>query len=109
MDIGADELPEAAAPPVDLDAPETTILSGPPKKTRSKRARIDFTSSEAGSTYECALDGKAFNRCIPPVLLRKLKPRRHVYEVRAIDAAGNVDADPPVYAWKVKKRPKKKG
>ncbi len=104
MDIGADELPEAATPPVDLDAPQTSILSGPPRKTRSKRARIDFTSSETGSTFECALDGKAFSRCIPPVLLRRLKPRRHVYEVRAIDAAGNVDLSPARISWKVKKR-----
>ncbi len=104
MDIGADELPEAATPPVDLDAPQTSILSGPPRKTRSKRARIDFASSETGSTFECALDGRAFTRCIPPVLLRRLKPRRHVYEVRAIDAAGNVDLSPARVSWKVKKR-----
>lgn len=104
-DVGAYELtPEATTPPGDTVAPETSILSGPPRKTRAKRARINFSSNEAAATYECALDGRSFSRCIPPVLLRKLKPRRHIYEVRSIDVSGNVDPTPAMIRWKVQRK-----
>ena len=109
IDIGAFETTPAASPPAsDVTAPETAFLSTPSRKTRSKRARFDFDSSEPGSTFECALDGRAFRPCAPPVLLRRVKPRRHVYEVRSVDAAGNVDATPATYRWKVRKKPKRR-
>lgn len=33
-----------------------------------------------------------------------LKPHRHTFSVRAIDGAGNPDATPAKYRWKVRKK-----
>jgi hypothetical protein len=49
--------PEA---PPDTTPPETTIDSGPSITTTSTSATFIFSSSEVGSTFECALDGAAF-------------------------------------------------
>jgi hypothetical protein len=104
IDIGADEFQEAAAPPPDTTAPQTTIDRGPRRKSRSKRATFSFSSSESGSSFECSLDGTAYLRCSSPHRLRRLSVRRHSFDVRAIDAAGNVDTSSATYRWKVKRR-----
>ena len=77
----------------DTDAPETTIDSGP-KAKRSGKATFEFSSDEAGSTFECKLDKVDFERCSSPRKLKKLKAGKHTFQVRAIDAAGNEDASP---------------
>ena len=52
-------------------------------------------SSEAGATFECSLDGAAFAACPSRRSRPAAQPRaRHTFEVRAVDAAGNVDATP---------------
>jgi len=38
----------------------------------------------------------------------KVRKGKHTFEVRAKDAAGNVDASPATDAWKVKKKQTKK-
>jgi hypothetical protein len=118
-DIGADEvtplLPEPdctpPAPPgagPDTTAPETTIDSGPKRKTKRRRARLEFSSSEPGSSFECSLDRKPFAACASPLKL-KAKRRKHRFEVRAIDTAGNVDQTPASRKWKVRKRNQRPG
>ena len=74
--------------------PQTTITAGPKKKSKSSRARFGFSSSEPGSTFQCALDGKPFRTCKSPKKYTNLGRGKHVFKVRAIDAAGNVDASP---------------
>jgi len=92
---------------VDCAAPETTITKGPKHKTKKKRATFEFTASEPGSTFECALDGQAaFKPCTSPFTL-KVKKGKHTFEVRARDPVGNVDGSPAADDWKVKKRRKK--
>ena len=46
---------------VDQTAPKTTISSGPPARTASTSASLAFSSSEAGSTFECRLDAGAYS------------------------------------------------
>jgi hypothetical protein len=101
-DIGADELPLADELP-DTVAPETTITKKPKKRTRSRRARFAFASSEPGS-FECRLDGSTYEPCSSPRKLKRLKRRLHAFSVRAIDTAGNTDATPAKYGWRVRKR-----
>jgi uncharacterized protein (DUF2147 family) len=91
----------------DTAAPETTITAGPKSKTRKKTASFGFTSSEPGSAFQCRLDGGAFEPCTSPESV-KVKKGRHTFEVRAIDAAGNVDPTAATRSWKVKKKKKKK-
>jgi polygalacturonase len=56
-------------------------------------------SSEDGSTFECSLDGSAFEPCSSPQSYADLSEGSHsdgshIFSVRATDAAGNIDATP---------------
>jgi hypothetical protein len=95
--------PPGGAPPRDADPPETTIDKAPRKRTRKRKARFEFSSDEPGSTYECKLDRRAFAKCASP-FKKKVKRRKHNFQVRAVDRAGNPDPTPAVHAWKVRKR-----
>lgn len=90
-------------PPVDSTAPETTITKKPKKRTKKRKAKFAFSSNEAGSTFECQLDKKAYKPCSSPYKHR-VKRGKHRFRVRAIDAAGNVDPTPAKRSWKVKRR-----
>ena len=90
----------------DTTAPETTISKGPKKKTTAKSATFEFSSNEAGSTFECSLDGAPFKACTSPDTVKAKKPGKHNFQVRARDAAGNVDQTEAAYSWKVKKKRK---
>lgn len=78
----------------DAIPPDTKIVKGPPKKTHKTTVKFKFTSTEAGSTFECKLDRKPFKKCSSPKTYKKLKAGKHVFKVRAIDRAGNVDPTP---------------
>ncbi|HEU5254319.1 MAG TPA: CSLREA domain-containing protein [Solirubrobacterales bacterium] len=78
----------------DKTPPDTRILKGPPKKTHKTTVKFRFSSTEAGSTFQCKLDRKPFKKCASPKKYKKLKPGKHVFKVRAIDKAGNVDPTP---------------
>lgn len=88
-------------PCADTSPPETSIADRPPNRIERRRARFAFRSNEAGSSFECRLDGSAFEPCSSPVKLRRLQPGRHRLGVRAIDAAGNADESPARDRFKV--------
>ena len=88
-------------PAVDTTPPETTIDSGPTGTVGSGSASFTFSSSEAGSTFECALDGETFGACASPRSYTNLASGEHTFQVRATDAAGNVDATPVSRTWTV--------
>ncbi|TMK56186.1 MAG: CSLREA domain-containing protein [Actinobacteria bacterium] len=79
----------------------TKILKGPPKKTKKRTAKFKFSSTEAGSTFQCKLDRKPFKPCASPKKYKRLKPGKHVFKVRAIDKGGNVDPTPAKRSFKV--------
>jgi len=95
--------------PPDTLTPETVIVSGPGKKKllRKRRAKFAF-GSEAGTTFECSLDSEPFAACSSPATLKRLKRRKHTFEVRATDAAGNVDATPAEKRFRVPKKKRKR-
>ncbi|HET9198840.1 MAG TPA: choice-of-anchor Q domain-containing protein [Solirubrobacterales bacterium] len=110
-DIGAFELQAPAARGVepvrvtetaaDRTAPNTRIVSGPPRNTYKREAKFRFASTEAQSRFECRLDKKRWRGCRNP-FKRSVKPGKHVFKVRAIDRFGNVDPTPARFGWRVK-------
>ncbi len=86
---------------VDNVPPETTLdPSGPSGTVNSTSASFSF-SSEAGATFECKLDAEAFAACDSPKGYTGLSDGSHTFQVRAGDAAGNVDANPEGRTWTV--------
>jgi hypothetical protein len=83
------------------DRPKTTITKAPKRKTSQRRARFAFSSDGSGVSFQCRLDGASLSPCDSPATFRRLEPGRHALRVRAVDAAGNVDATPAVHRWKV--------
>jgi hypothetical protein len=109
-DIGADEFTVIPPPAANRDTfpPDTKILKGPKKRTKKRKAKFQFGGSEPGLTFECSLDEKAFKPCNSPEKFRSLKRTRHVFAVRAVDAAGNRDPTPADRKWSIRKKKKKK-
>ncbi len=83
----------------DTTPPDTTIDSGPVLLDAPATANFTFSSNELGSAFECQLDGLGYSSCDSPVEYTELVGGPHVFEVRAIDLAGNIDPTPAVYNW----------
>ena len=64
-----------------------------PAHVEHHSATFTFTSTEAGATFQCALDGGRRSAPAPPSYTG-LAQGSHTFQVRAIDAAGNIDATP---------------
>ena len=83
------------------------MLTKTPKKTvktTKKKAKVSFqfTSTVAGSTFACSIDGKAFTACTSGVTY-KLKAGKHTFAVRATAARGDRPT-PATYSFKVKRK-----
>jgi hypothetical protein len=87
---------------VDATAPDTTITSNPPAVTTSSGASFSFTGTDSAGevlSFQCSLDNAAFTACTSPSTYTGLSSNQHTFRVRAVDAAGNVDATPATYRW----------
>jgi N-acetylneuraminic acid mutarotase len=85
----------------DVTAPETRIDSAPASPTRATSATFSFSATESGATFECSWDGAPFSACTSPAIFQPLSQGSHTFQVRARDAAGNVDATPAVRTVRV--------
>lgn len=88
-------LPDSTTITVDVSPPVTTITSSPAAFLASTTAQIGFgtTPVETNPTFECQLDGGAFEPCTAPSrTYTSLAQGTHTISVRAIDRAGNPDA-----------------
>ncbi|MGH7359029.1 MAG: Ig-like domain-containing protein, partial [Candidatus Rokuibacteriota bacterium] len=86
---------------IDTSAPETTIDLAPGDPSSDASPSFEFSSSEAGSTFECRLDGGAWSACTSPQGYTGLADGGHVFQVRATDAAGNLDPTPAAHTWTI--------
>jgi DNA-directed RNA polymerase specialized sigma24 family protein len=86
---------------VDAHGPDTTITSHPQVNSSDSSPTFEFRSSEAGSHFECRLDGGSWRQCSSPKTYQGLAPGQHVFRVRARDASGNVDSTPASWTWTI--------
>ena len=77
--------------------PNTTVAASIAGTT----ATFTFTSSDAGSTFQCRIDGGAWTVCSSPKEYTDLLVGGHNFSVRAIDPVGNVDDTPATWVWTV--------
>jgi hypothetical protein len=96
-----DATPLKVAWRVDTTAPETTITGGPAAKTTARTATLRFKASEAGSSFQCRLDGGTWSACTSHRVIGGLAVGKHAFFVRATDAAGNTDRTPVTHTWTI--------
>jgi hypothetical protein len=79
--------------------PPDTVLANPGNLVAQDVAVFSFTSTETGPTFQCAFGNALFAACTSPDAVDVPGSGAHVFRVRAIDRAGNVDPTPAVYRW----------
>ncbi len=87
---------------IDAVAPDTTITSSPLISTSVVSASFSFTGDDVGSGvagFACQLDGSGFSACTTPLTIDSLSDGEHTFQVRALDAVGNVDPTPASFTW----------
>jgi hypothetical protein len=95
----------ASAPPADTTAPNTTITAGPSAPTNDSTPTFAFSSTEAGSTFACRVDGGTYGACGSPWTTTALGDGAHSVSVRATDTAGNTDGTPATRSFTVDTAP----
>jgi hypothetical protein len=86
---------------IDRTAPDTSITGGPSGTVAIASASFTFTATEDGASFDCRLDGAAWQPCTSPTQLTDLAQGPHTFDVRATDAAGMSDATPASRTWTV--------
>ncbi len=74
---------------VQAAAPTTTINSAPSGDVPAGTVQITFSSNQAGSTFQCSLDGGAYTTCSSPFITPSLAGGAHTFSVQATDPAQN--------------------
>lgn len=84
----------------DRTAPDTSITSGPSGTVTSSSAAFEFTATEA-AYFQCRFDAGSWVWCASPASYSGLSAAAHLFEVRATDTSGNVDASPATRSFTV--------
>ena len=91
---------------VDTKRPNTFLSVRPRKtiRTRTRRARVVFAfrSNEEDADFVCRVNRGLFRFCRPRQVMR-LGAGQHTIRVKAVDLAGNADATPAVYRFRIKR------
>jgi hypothetical protein len=90
---------------IDTVPSDTSITSKPAALSNTASPSFGFSATEAGSTFECSLDGGAFAACPTPQSYSGVADGAHTFQVRAVDPAGNLDPSPASYAWTIDATP----
>lgn len=94
--------PSRTTPPVVRLAPNTK-LSGARFGKGKRTAKFLFAGSgEPGLRFQCRFDRGRFKLCRSPQVYRNLGAGRHVFRVRAVDPAGQVDQTPSVRSFRTR-------
>ena len=84
-----------------IPAPETTITSGPAAHRGATTATFQFTATEPGARFECALDARQrSSRARARRVYSALAAGAHAFQVRAT-GIGGTDASPATWNWTI--------
>jgi hypothetical protein len=89
---------------VDHTPPTASLTSHPVDPAPGTTSSFRYSSNEAGPKFECRLVPveAGFSACnAQPKVYSKLADGDYEFDVRAIDAAGNVQPTPTAFAWTV--------
>jgi hypothetical protein len=82
-----------------FDLPPTTTITGMPTDPSSvPNPQFTFTSSIAGSTFQCQLDGGAIFPCSSPTTV-SVGNGSHTFKVQAIGPGNNIDPVGASFTW----------
>jgi hypothetical protein len=90
-DLSQDGCPASAK--IQAACPETTITKRPKQFRTNPKVKVKFTSSIAGSTFQCKLDHRKYKPCSSPYK-KRWGLGRHTLKVRAVSPAGVRDPAP---------------
>jgi hypothetical protein len=84
---------------VDATPPPKPTVTGPNNNSPSTTATFTFSDTETGVTFQCSMDNptSGWSACTNPKTYYFLSAGTHEFEVRAVDAAGNIG---DFNAWK---------
>jgi hypothetical protein len=100
-DVSQDLCPQSKLTQAACPAPDTTVTKQPKKSSSKRKAKIKFTSAP-GSTFTCAVDGKAAKPCTSP-FKKRFKYGKHVVLITAISQFGIVETTPAQVKFKIKR------
>ena len=99
-DVSQDLCPQSAATQIACPAPQTTVSKKPKKSSTNRKVKIKFASSIPGSTFSCAVDGKAAKPCKSP-FKKTFKYGKHKVVITAISQFGVPDPTPVKVKFKI--------
>jgi pimeloyl-ACP methyl ester carboxylesterase len=85
-----------------ISSTDTRIDSGPTGASESDSATFTYSTApeSPGATFECQLDGAAFQSCASSgVTYTPLAGGQHTFAVRSVTAAGHSDVSPATRTW----------
>jgi LPXTG-site transpeptidase (sortase) family protein len=81
--------------------PDTIIDTMPPDPDNDLTPTFTFSSTSPTATFACRMDGSSFAPCSSGDTFGPLDTGTHTFDVRSIDAYGNLDTTPASYTWKI--------
>jgi hypothetical protein len=80
--------------------PETTITNGPPPVTTATQPAFQFSSSVAGSTFQCKIDSDPYELCSTGWVPESLTNGDHTFSVYSMNGTAP-DPTPATYTFRV--------
>ena len=99
-DLTQDLCPQSRLTQAACPAPDTTVTKKPKKRSATRNAKVRFSSTIAGSTFTCAIDGKAARPCASPYK-KRVKVGKHTVVITATSPFGIVDPTPATVKFRV--------
>jgi hypothetical protein len=107
-DVSQDQCPVLSTTQGPCPVPDTTVTKKPAKHTDSRRVKVKFVSTIAGSTFLCTLDKKPAKPCASP-FKKRVSRGKHRLLVQAVTPFGTSDASPATVRWRVLAPPHRAG